>query len=102
MLYDDGDIPYEVMESYLYIYNKIDKSYLPSSTIYLNTDPHTCNERIIKRNRDGEIISNEYLIKCDKYYKNMINNIKKNSAVLEIDNNNEQSYKQILNFINKF
>ena len=51
MLYDDGNIPYEVMESCLYVYNKIDKSYLPSATIYLNTSPETCSERIIKRNR---------------------------------------------------
>lgn len=109
MLYDDGEISYEVMESYLYVYNKINKSYLPSATIYLNTDPTTCNERIIKRNREGEIISNEYLIKCDKYYKNMIKEIKnrerfnsKPSLVFEIDGNaqmNDTRCKQILNFI---
>ena len=110
MLYDDGEIPYEIMESYLYVYNKINKSYLPSATIYLNTDPTTCNERIIKRNRDGEIISNEYLIKCDSYYKNMIKGIKtrehfnsKLSSVLEIDGNGSNSdiiCRRILNFIN--
>ena len=110
MLYDDGEIPYEIMESYLYVYNKIDKSYLPSATIYLKTPPEICNERIIKRNRDGEIISNEYLIKCDSYYKNMIKGIKtrehfnsKLSSVLEIDGNGNNSdiiCKKILNFIN--
>jgi deoxyadenosine/deoxycytidine kinase len=108
MLYDDGDISYEAMESYLYVYNKINKSYLPSATIYLNTSPEICNERIVKRNRDGEIISNEYLIKCDSYYKNMIKGIRnrehfnsKFSSVLEIDGNTNGDIlcKQILNFI---
>lgn len=109
MLYDDGEIPYEIMESYLYVYNKIDKSYLPSATIYLNTPPEICNERIIKRNRDGEIISNEYLIRCDNYYKNMIKEIKnremfnsKVSSVLEIDGigtNSDIICRRILNFI---
>jgi deoxyadenosine/deoxycytidine kinase len=110
MLYDDGEIPYEIMESYLYVYNKINKSYLPSATIYLNTPPEICNERIIKRNRDGEIISNEYLIRCDNYYKNMIKEIKnrerfnsKISSVLEIDGggaNSDIICRRILNFIN--
>jgi deoxyadenosine/deoxycytidine kinase len=108
MLYDDGEISPEVMESYLYVYNKINKSYLPSATIYLTTPPEICNERIIKRNRDGEIVSNEYLIKCDKYYKNMIKYYKnremfnsKSSSVLEIDGNADDDIicKQILNFI---
>lgn len=110
MLYDDGEIPYEIMKSYLYVYNKINKSYLPSATIYLNTSPEICNERIIKRNRDGEIISNEYLIRCDNYYKNMIKEIKnrerfnsKVSSVLEIDGdvtNSDIICRRILNFIN--
>jgi deoxyadenosine/deoxycytidine kinase len=99
MLFDDGNISHEVMESYLYVYNKIDKSYLPSATIYLNTNPETCNQRIIKRNRDGEIISNEYLIKCNRYYKNMINIIKQSSPVLEINGNDDKTCTQILNFI---
>lgn len=108
MLYDDGEISDEIMNSYLYVYNKMNKSYLPSATIYLTTPPDICNERIIKRNRDGEIISNEYLIKCDKYYKNMIKEIKnrerfnsKSSSVLEIDGcaNDDIICKQILNFI---
>jgi deoxyadenosine/deoxycytidine kinase len=42
--------------------------------IYLNTTPEICMERIQKRNRDGENnIPLEYLIECERHYKDLIN-----------------------------
>lgn len=109
MLYDNKEISDVEMNCYLHIYNTIDKKYLPSAVIYLNTDIETCNKRIIKRGREGESISKEYLANCDIYYKQMINNIKNKSPVLEIesyDNDdidniediNGQICKQIIEF----
>jgi len=99
MLYNDGNISEEEMNSYTYVYNMpINSKYLPDSIIYLNTPPDICNQRIIKRGRPGENIEISYLEKCNLYYKKMINNaINKKNKVLEINNN--QLNKEIISFI---
>jgi deoxyadenosine/deoxycytidine kinase len=107
MLYDDGFINNVEMNMYLYLYNLIDQKYLPSATIYLNTLYDTCNDRIEKRNRDGESnISIEYLQKCENYYYNMIINNEKPTFHIIGDSYNEndiritnQICEQIIRFI---
>jgi deoxyadenosine/deoxycytidine kinase len=106
MLYDDGFINEIEMNMYLYLYNLIDNKYLPNATIYLNTKYDICNDRIEKRNRDGESnISIEYLQKCDYYYNNMINSNKKPVLAIngdisnEFDNEDNQMCEQIIRFI---
>ena len=106
MLYDDGFINNVEMNCYLYLYNLIDKKYFPSATIYLNTTYDICNNRIEKRNRDGESnISVEYLEKCNEYYKHMINNHKIPILNINGDISNEdvnisnQLCEQIIRFI---
>ena len=98
MLYDDGFINNVEMNMYLYLYNLIDNKYLPNATIYLNTKYDTCNDRIEKRNRDGESnISIEYLQKCEYYYNNMINSNK--IPILNIDGNISNESDNITNQI---
>ena len=68
MLYEDGNIE----EINYIIYNKwfdfFIKGAILDGIIYLNTDPNTCLERVLKRKRDGEKIPLEYLEKCHNYH----------------------------------
>ena len=68
MLYEEGNIE----EINYIIYNKWFDFFLKGSSldgiIYLNTDPNTCLERVLKRKRDGEKIPLEYLEKCHNYH----------------------------------
>lgn len=70
MLYEEGKID----EINYVIYNKWFDFFMKKCSldgiIYLNTDPDTCLERVIKRNRDGENIPIEYLEKCHNYHLN--------------------------------
>ena len=68
MLYEEGNIE----EINYIIYNKWFDFFIKGSSldgiIYLNTDPNTCLERVLKRKRDGEKIPLEYLEKCHNYH----------------------------------
>ena len=45
-----------------------------SGIIYVKTSPDKCYERIKKRNRQGENIPLEYLLKCSDYHDDWIEN----------------------------
>lgn len=68
MLYKEGNIE----EINYIIYNKWFEFFIKGASldgiIYLNTDPDTCLERVLKRKRDGENIPIEYLKKCHNYH----------------------------------
>lgn len=104
MLYDDKIITEEEMKCYTYVHSmEENKKYSPRGIIYLNTPPNICKQRIMNRNRSGENnIENNYLEKCEIYYKKMINFYKENKKVLEInytENNTEDICKNIIHFI---
>lgn len=40
--------------------------------IYIKTDPDIAYERVLKRNRNGENITKEYIINCHKYHNNWL------------------------------
>lgn len=99
MLYDDTMI--SVMD--YTIYNKwfeeftglMDNIYY----IYLKTDPQIAEKRILHRNRKGETIKLEYLIRCNDYHDNWLNNTKN---VTTIDaNEKEINMKPWLNIVKK-
>jgi len=107
MLYDDEKL--EDVEYQIYI-NWFDHfSYLQKiqKTIYLKTDPHTCYNRINKRNRDGESnISVDYLKSCNDYHENMINTISINDILIinsNIDTEKDSNINNIwINDIKEF
>jgi len=107
MLYDDEKL--EDVEYQIYI-NWFDHfSYLQKiqKTIYLKTDPHTCYNRINKRNRDGESnISVDYLKSCHDYHENMINTISINDILIinsNIDTEKDSNINNIwINDIKEF
>ena len=75
LLYDDNminEIDYQ-------IYNKWFDCFLDDipilGIIYLKCSPMVANERIIKRNREGETIPVEYLVKCNRYHDEWLNSI---------------------------
>ena len=69
--------------------------------IYLQTDPETCFNRIITRNRKGEEnITNGYLDNCHEYHQRwLLNN---NSLILNADKYTDHVVIKIMNFILQF
>ena len=92
MLYDDGKIE----EDEYTIYNKWFYSFLDdinvSGLIYVRASPNICSERVIKRNREGETISIDYLENCHKYHENWINGEKCTKYVIDADINLDNNY----------
>jgi len=74
MLYDDGKIEEVNYNIYLMWFDEFIKDIPIRGHIYVNTDPLVCEERIKKRNRDGEAIPLTYLENCHKYHEEWLNN----------------------------
>jgi deoxyadenosine/deoxycytidine kinase len=91
MLYEDGNIE----EINYIIYNKWFDFFIKGSSldgiIYLNTDPNTCLERVLKRKRDGEKIPLEYLEKCHNYHLDWFKIA--NQSMLSLDDKQKNTYK---------
>ena len=74
MLHDDKkieDIEYSI---YLKWFDEFVKDIPVKGIIYVKTNPEICQQRVIKRNRKGEIIPLSYLQNCHKYHENWLNN----------------------------
>jgi deoxycitidine kinase/deoxyguanosine kinase len=96
MLYDNN-----IIEEIEYnIYNKWFNEFIDDlpkfKYIYVKTTPDIANERIIKRNRDGEHISLDYLTKCHNYHELWLNNLEDN-RILQLDGtlDNNKNKKEI-------
>jgi deoxyadenosine/deoxycytidine kinase len=86
MLYDTNKIEYINFQIYLKWFDAFISDFPVSKVIYVKTSPEICYSRISQRSRTGESnIPLDYLIQCDKYHENMINNI--NSKQLVLDGN---------------
>lgn len=103
MLHDDG-----MIESINYeIYNRWFDEFVEVNdikVIYVNTEPEKCYERILLRNRPGEVIGLDYLKRCDEYHNNWLED--NNYKILEFDGNedkdldDEKSYNDWIKTIN--
>lgn len=83
------DINYNI---YMCFYKEYIHDFEIGGYIYINADPDICYDRICKRNRLGEDkVSLEYLIKCQHFYNDWLNNIP--NKVLNINANNNINYK---------
>lgn len=109
MLYDQGKIEDVCYQIYLNWFEEFAKDFPIDYSIYVNTEPENCYERIHKRARDGEeVIPLSYLQDCHNYHDEFLNqnaNIK--SIKLIINGNvdiydNEQIVEEWLYQINTF
>ena len=74
MLYDEkkiNEIEYQIYNKW---FDEFISDFPPIEYIYLKTTPNVAYERIIKRDRTGEDIPLEYLIKCHDYHEQWLNN----------------------------
>jgi deoxyadenosine/deoxycytidine kinase len=90
MLFDTGlieDVNYQV---YLKWFDSFAEEYSISGIIYVNADPKICYERIKRRSRTGESdIPLDYLVKCDKYHNDMIEEFKSKITIVELNGNQD-------------
>jgi len=68
MLYDDKKIEEIEYSIYKKWFDDFMKELPKISFIYLKTDPIVSSLRVLKRNRQGEIIPLSYLENCNKYH----------------------------------
>lgn len=106
MLYDTKkmeDINYLI---YLNWFDTFSEKYPVNKIIYVNTNPEVCFERIEKRSRQGENnIPLEYLMKCDIYHEQMMDELKIDTLILDgnIDiYNNKKKLDEWMNSIKEF
>jgi deoxyguanosine kinase len=86
MLYDQGKIENVCYEIYLTWFDEFAKDFPINYSVYVNTDPTKCYNRIHKRSRDGEeVIQLDYLNDCHKYHEEFLNesNIIKHKLILD-------------------
>lgn len=93
MLYDDKKISLIEYTIYKKWFNEFTNELPNHKYIYLKTSAETSYERVIKRNRQGEIIQLDYLEKCHEYHEKwLFNNYNENaqidsSDILQLDGN---------------
>jgi deoxyadenosine/deoxycytidine kinase len=89
MLYDQGKIEDICYQIYLNWFDEFAKEYPISCTIYVNTLPTKCYERIHKRSRTGEdVIPLEYLQECHNYHEVFLNDTPEiNNKKIVLDGN---------------
>ena len=105
MLTDDGFM--NIMEDQMYKnwFDIFEKFASIDLVVYIKTDPHTCFDRIRKRNREGEDIPMEYLDRLHEYHEKWIDSID-NTNLLVLDghtdfNENPEAFvEQVKKFVN--
>ena len=78
MLFDQGNIEDVCYQIYLNWFDEFIKDFPIKYSIYVNTEPEKCYERINKRARDGEeVIPLQYLQECHNYHEAFLNTTNK-------------------------
>lgn len=109
MLYDQGQIEDVCFQIYQTWFDEFAKDFPNIHTVYVQTDPQICYDRIHLRAREGEeIIPLSYLSECHNYHEEFLdekNGIVSNKIVLDGNVNiyeNEKILEEWLNKINIF
>lgn len=104
MLYDDGDIEDVEYEIYLRWFDEFIRDIPIKAHIYVNTSPKVCEERIKKRNRNGETIPLAYLENCHMYHNVWLLNSKTvyniNGNIENTNEGHEKIKSDIISWIN--
>ena len=83
MLFQDGHIMLDEMTIYLKWFDEFIDDIYPSSFIYVHASPEICQQRIQKRARPGEIIDQDYLVRCHQFHEDWLRNMGDNLIVLD-------------------
>jgi deoxyadenosine/deoxycytidine kinase len=109
MLHDQGKIEDVCYQIYLNWFDEFAKDFPINYSVYVNTEPQKCYERIHKRAREGEeVIPLAYLQDCHNYHEEFLDDIKGiKTTKLILDGNvdiyeNEKIVEEWLEKINKF
>lgn len=89
MLYDEGNIEEVNFQIYLRWFDEFIKDYPLSGIIYVTTPPDICEQRIKSRNRAGETIPLEYLVRCHDYHIDWLLGTKKDMLRIMPDFNDD-------------
>jgi len=74
MLHDQGNIEDVCYQIYLTWFEEFAKDFPINYSVYVNTEPKNCYDRIHKRARDGEeVIPLTYLQECHNYHEEFLN-----------------------------
>lgn len=109
MLYDSGDIEEVNYQIYMKWFNEFNNDVNIDGLIYVKADPEVSYKRVVKRNRKGESIPLEYLINCNNYHNNWIDDEDTIKSIILDGNGDKEStikgYSEwcdiIFNFITK-
>ncbi len=106
MLHDQEKIEDVCYQIYLNWFEEFTKDFPINYSVYVNTEPEKCYERIHKRARDGEeVIPLAYLKDCHNYHDEFLNKLITSKLVLDgnIDiYENEKTVEEWLEKINEF
>ena len=106
MLYDDKKIEKINYEIYVKWFDTFLEDIPDIDYIYIRSDPKKALERVLKRNREGESIPLDYLIKCHMYHDDWMGHIRHKLVIDGNANENSNDYMlnicNIVNYINKF
>ncbi len=101
MLYDINMINEIEYKIYLQLFNEFISEIPEVSIIYLRTDPIIAKERVDYRNREGEIISLEYLQECHRYHEEWLHNTSQNIIVIDGNKNYYNNEKELNDIIQR-
>ena len=85
MLHDDGNIEDVEFEIYNKWFEHFIKDLKVNCYVYISADPSTCDERIRRRSRAGEVIPREYLARCQMYHEKWLYDQDIDSLVITLD-----------------
>jgi len=88
MLYDTNKMNSVEYQIYIKWFDEFTESFKNMKIVYIKTEPETCFNRIVNRNRKGENIKMSYLKNCHLYHELWLNNIDINK-ILTINGNND-------------
>jgi deoxyadenosine/deoxycytidine kinase len=93
MLHDDGMIEDIEFQIYQHFYKEYSDEFSLDGIIYIDANADTCNDRIIKRSRNGEsTITLDYLEKCKRYHDEWLLSTHANTDVFHIETNTDVTY----------
>tara|TARA_B110001450_G_scaffold221352_3_gene217348 strand:+ start:493 stop:1197 length:705 start_codon:yes stop_codon:yes gene_type:complete len=73
MLYETGDIGSIEYQIYNTWFDEFTDCLQNMKIVYVITEPNTCYQRIVKRDRDGETIPLDYLTNCHEHHESWLN-----------------------------
>ena len=87
MLYDDKKMEKIEYSIYMQWFDEFIQDFPPLNIVYIKTDPKVAEQRVLKRNRQGEDIPLAYLQRCHNYHETWLANDGNWEKIIELDGN---------------